>query len=235
MFFDVLTLFPEMFDGILSQSILKRAIDRELISVTTDNIRDYSTDKHRSVDDAPYGGAPGMVMKPEPLAAAIIAAKKRHGSQSAKVIFMTPQGRPLTHQVVEELSCEDGLILLCGHYKGIDHRIREKYVDDEISLGDFVLSGGEIAAMSIVDAVSRLVPGVLGNKKSAGRDSHFNGLLSAPIYTRPELFEGMAVPSVLLDGNHKHQETWDQEMAEKMTRDRRPDLWNRYCDENKKI
>ena len=234
MFFDVLTLFPEMFEGVLNQSILKRAIDKEIISVTTDNIRDYATDKHHTVDDAPYGGDPGMVMKPAPLAAAIVAAKERHSEQQPKVVFMTPQGRPLDHQVVTELSQEEGLILLCGHYKGIDYRIREKYVDYEVSLGDFVLSGGEIAAMAVIDSVSRFVPGVLGNHKSASRDSHYDGLLSAPCYTRPEHFEGMAVPSVLLEGHHAKQVQWDQEMAEKITRERRPDLWKKYNDTNNK-
>lgn len=227
MFFEVLTLFPEMFSGILSESILKRAIQNGLINVNTTNIRDFSENKHNKVDDTPYGGGPGMVMTPGPLARAIRDAKTRAGKNS-KVIFMTPQGESFNHTIAEELAEEDGIILLCGHYKGIDHRIREKFVDREISMGDFVLSGGEIAAMAVIDSVSRLVPGVLGNEQSAEKDSHFDGLLSAPIYTRPEVFEDMQVPSVLTSGNHAKIEQWQREMAEKVTQEKRPDLWEKY-------
>lgn len=233
MFFEVLTLFPEMFTGISSESILHRAIERDLVTVNTTDIRKFSQDKHNKVDDYPYGGDPGMVMKPGPLSRAINDAKERLEGKNPKVVFMTPHGEQLNHTIVEELAEEESLILLCGHYKGIDYRIREKYVDREISLGDFVLSGGEIAAMAVIDSVSRLLPGVLGNNQSAGRDSHYDGLLSAPCYTRPETFEGMQVPPVLLSGNHAKIAEWDHMMSEKLTQEKRPDLWNTYLDRNK--
>ncbi len=230
MFFEVLTLFPEMFSGICSESILKRAIEGERVTVNTTDIRNFSQDKHNKVDDYPYGGDPGMVIKPGPLARAINDAKKRLGDKKPKVVFMSPHGERLDHTVVSELAEEEALILLCGHYKGIDYRIREKYVDREISIGDFVLSGGEIAAMAVIDSVSRLLPEVLGNRDSAGRDSHFDGLLSAPCYTRPEVFEDMTVPPILLSGNHAKIAEWDQMMSEKLTQEKRPDLWKTYLD-----
>ncbi len=228
MFFEVLTLFPDMFDGLRNESIMGRAIDRNLVTVNTTDIRNFSQNKHNKVDDYPYGGDPGMVIKPEPLSRAIRDAKERLADKNPKVVFVTPHGEQLNHTVVSELAEEESLIILCGHYKGIDYRIREKYVDREISLGDFVLSGGEIAAMAVIDSVSRLIPEVLGNRESAGRDSHFDGLLSAPCYTRPETFEGESVPSVLLSGNHSKIEEWNREMAEKLTKEKRPDLWDKY-------
>ncbi len=234
MFFEVLTLFPEMFVPVCSDSILGRATEGNLVTVNTTDIRKFSLDKHRKVDDYPYGGDPGMVMTPGPLARAIEDAKERLADKKPKVIFLSPHGDKLTHTVVEELAQEESLILLCGHYKGIDYRINERYIDREISLGDFVLSGGEIAAMAVIDSVSRLIPGVLGNRESAGRDSHYEGLLSAPCYTRPEEFEGMRVPSILLSGNHAKIAEWDQMMAEKLTREKRPDLWEAH-NEKKKI
>jgi len=233
MFFDILTLFPDMFDGVLGDSIIQRARDNNLLSIEQHNIRDYSTNKHKQVDDYPYGGDAGVVIKPEPLAASIKAAKERHPNSGAQVVFMTPHGEPFTQSIAKEFAKTEGLIILCGHYKGIDYRIREKYVDREISLGDFVLSGGEIAAMAVIDAVSRMVPGVLGNVDSAGRDSHYDGLLSAPTYTRPEEFEGMKVPPILLSGHHKNIADWDFEMMKRMTKERRPDLWEMYSKKNK--
>lgn len=234
MFFDILTLFPRMFEGILCESILHRAIERGCISVITDDIRNYTTDKHNTVDDYPYGGDPGMVMKPEPVVAAIKAAKMRHTGSSCPVISLSPHGAVLDHSLVTELSKQDGLILLSGHYKGIDQRVTDLYVDQEISLGDFVLSGGEIPAMALIDSVSRLIPGVLGNCNSAQCDSHFDLLLSAPCYTRPEVFEGRAVPPILLSGNHGKISTWYQETAEQITRERRPDLWLKYVNKHTK-
>ena len=229
MFFDILTLFPSMFDGVFSDSIIKRAVEKELLSIHIDNIRDYSEDAHKSVDDYPYGGDPGMLMKPEPVTKALYAVKERLSHCSPKVIYLSPQGETLTHALVEELQHEKGLILLCGRYKGIDHRVCEKYIDREISVGDYVLSGGEIAAMIIIDAVTRLIPGVLGNSDSASRDSFFNGLLSPPHYTRPEIFEGERVPEVLRSGHHEKIREWQLEQAKKITRLRRPDLWQQYC------
>ena len=228
MFFEILTLFPSLFDGVFTDSIIKRAIDKGLISIHIENIRDYSEDTHKSVDDYPYGGGPGMLLKPRPLSKAIRAAKERLASHAPKVIFLGPRGETLKHETVEELQKEKGLILLCGRYKGIDHRICEKYIDREISIGDYILSGGEIPATVLIDAVTRLIPGVLGNDESAGHDSFFDGLLSPPQFTRPEVFEKMRVPEVLLSGHHKKIELWQRQQAEKMTKKNRPDLWKQY-------
>jgi len=233
MFFDVLTLFPSMFDGISSESILARAIKKNLISITTDNIRDYTTDKHNTADDEAYGGEPGMVMMAGPTSQAIKAAKARHEGKNYKVVFMSPHGKVINHEVVADLAKLDGLVILCGHYKGIDQRVIDKYVDEELSLGDFVLSGGEIPAMALIDSVSRLVEGVLGNSASASRDSHYGGLLSAPCYTRPEVFEEMAVPSVLLSGNHAKIAKWHEDEAKRITKEKRPDLWLKFESKNK--
>jgi len=233
MFFDVLTLFPNMFDGILCESILSRAVKNKLISVSTDNIRNYTTDKHNTADDEAYGGEPGMVMKAEPVVAAIKAARERHKGENFRVIFMSPHGKVINHEIVADLAKLDGLVLLCGHYKGIDQRVIDKYVDEELSLGDFVLSGGEIPAMALIDSVSRLVEGVLGNSASASKDSHYNGLLSAPCFTRPEVFEEMAVPSVLLSGNHANIAKWHEEEAKRITKEKRPDLWQKFESKNK--
>ena len=228
MFFEILTLFPSLFEGVFTDSIIKRAIDKKLISIHIDSIRDYSDDTHKNVDDYPYGGAPGMLLKPEPLSKAIQAAKERLSFHSPKVIFLSPHGETLKHDIIEELQREKGLVLLCGRYKGIDHRICEKYVDREISIGDYILSGGEIGAMVLIDAITRLIPGVLGNDESAGCDSFFNGLLSPPQYTRPEVFENMRVPEVLLSGHHQKIEFWQKQQAEKITKKNRIDLWKQY-------
>lgn len=229
MFFDILTLFPKMFEGAFSDSIVRRAQERGLVSIELHNIRDYSDDKrHGTVDDYPYGGDAGMLLKPQPLAAAITAVKERRASLAPKVVFLTPQGELLTQAVVESLLAEQSLILVSGRYKGIDQRIRDKYVDREISVGDYVLSGGEVPAMALVDAVTRLVPGVLNDRESAEADSFYGGILSCPQYTRPEVFEGMRVPEVLLSGHHVNVAAWQREQAEKITRERRPDLWEKY-------
>ncbi len=228
MFFEILTLFPSMFDGPFSDSIIRRAVEKGLVSIRFVNFRDFTDDKHRTVDDSPYGGDPGMLLKPEPLAKAITASRERLAAQSPATVCLSAQGAPLTHEVVESLSREQSLILVCGRYKGIDQRIIDKYVDREVSVGDYVLSGGEIPAMIVVEAVTRLIPGVLGNSESAGRDSFFKGLLSPPQYTRPEVFEGMKVPEVLLSGHHENIRKWQEEQAAKLTQERRPDLWKKY-------
>jgi tRNA (guanine37-N1)-methyltransferase len=229
MLFDILTLFPDMFAGAFSDSIILRAQERGLVSVEFHNIRDYSTDeRHKTVDDYPYGGDAGMLLKPEPLAAAISASREKHAALSPKVVFLSPQGALLDHGVVESLCGEKALIVVCGRYKGIDHRIRERYVDVEVSIGDYVLSGGEVPAMVLVDAVTRLIPGVLNNRESAEADSFYNGLLSYPQYTRPEEFEGIKVPEILLSGHHARIEKWKREQAEMITKARRPDLWEKY-------
>jgi tRNA (guanine37-N1)-methyltransferase len=229
MLFDILTLFPDMFAGAFSDSIILRAQERGLVSVEFHNIRDYSTDeRHKTVDDYPYGGDAGMLLKPEPLAAAISASREKHAALSPKVVFLSPQGALLDHGVVESLCGEKALIVVCGRYKGIDHRIRERYVDVEVSIGDYVLSGGEVPAMVLVDAVTRLIPGVLNNRESAEADSFYNGLLSYPQYTRPEEFEGIKVPEILLSGHHARIEAWKRDQAERITKARRPDLWEKY-------
>jgi len=229
MLFDILTLFPDMFAGAFSDSIIKRAQERRLVSIEFHNIRDYSADeRHKTVDDYPYGGDAGMLLKPEPLAAAIRASKEKHAALDPMVVFLSPQGALLDHGMVESLCGERALIVVCGRYKGIDHRIRERYIDREISIGDYVLSGGEVPAMVLVDAVTRLIPGVLNNRESAEADSFYNGLLSYPQYTRPEEFEGMKVPEILLSGHHVNIEAWKREKAEALTRERRPDLWEKH-------
>lgn len=220
--FDVLTLFPGMFEGPLTESILKRAREKGLIEVGLHNIRDYAVDKHSVTDDYPYGGGAGMVMKVEPLAACIEQAQAK--SPRARVILTTPRGRSFTHAVAEELAQEDALIIICGRYEGVDERVRELFVDDEISLGDFVLTGGELAAMVIIDAVSRFVPGVLGSEESAVNESFADGLLEYPQYTRPPEFRGLEVPKVLLSGNHREIEKWRRQRSLAVTAWQRADL-----------
>ncbi len=217
---DIFTLFPEMFQGPFSESILKRAQEQGLLSVALHNIRAITTDKHHIVDDYPYGGGAGMVMKPEPIFAAIEAVY-----QEGPIILMTPQGRPFTQQIARELAREPRLTLICGHYEGIDERVRQHLVTDEISLGDYVLTGGELAAMVIVDATSRLIPGVLGGEESTLEESHSNNLLEYPQYTRPPDFRGWRVPDILLSGHHANIARWQHKEALRRTRARRPDLF----------
>ena len=218
---DILTLFPEMFEGILNTSIWKKALEKEAVEINRINFRDYSTNKHKTVDDYPYGGGNGMVLKPEPIFSAVEAIPNY---QNARIIMLTPQGKPYNQKIAEELKQEQHLILLCGHYEGFDERIREHLVTDEISIGDFVLTGGEIASMVIVDSVVRLLPGVLGNDESAETDSFSNGLLEYPQYTRPPEFRGWKVPEVLLSGHHQKIEEWRKNESLKRTRLKRPDL-----------
>lgn len=220
--FDVFTLFPEMFSAYLNESILKRAREAGVLEVLLHNIREYTTDKHRTTDDEPYGGGGGMVMKPEPIFSAVESVL---GSPpSCPVILMTPQGRPFTQRVAEELVAADHLALLCGRYEGVDERVRQHLVTDEISLGDFVLTGGELPALAIIDAVTRLIPGVLGDPDAPTKDSHSSGLLEYPHYTRPPEFRGWQVPEILRSGNHAAIDAWRHEQAVQRTRDRRPDL-----------
>lgn len=220
--FDILTLFPDMFGGPFGESIIRRGQDKGLIQIGLHQIRDYTVDRHRTVDDAPYGGGAGMLMKPEPLAAAIEAAKMLN--TDAPVLLATPQGRPLTQKLAQELSLKPGLIIICGRYEGVDERIHQHYVDHEISIGDYVLSGGELAAMVLVDSVTRLVPGVLGSDESSATDSFSDGLLEYPQYTRPPEFNGLPVPAPLLSGNHAEISRWRREQSLKRTAERRPDL-----------
>jgi len=222
--FDVISLMPEMFTAITEQGVSGRAISRGLVKLNHWNPRDYTDDVHRTVDDRPYGGGPGMVMKVKPLQAAIEAAKA--ASPEACVLYMSPQGRRLNQEGVQHLSKQaaNGLILLAGRYEGIDERIIDRYVDEEWSIGDYVLSGGELAAMVLIDSVIRTLPGVLGDAESAEQDSFSNGLLDCPHYTRPEVVENMAVPPVLLGGNHKAIRCWRLQQALGRTWLRRPDL-----------
>ena len=220
--FDILTLFPGMFAGPFDESIIKRGRERQLIDITLHNIRDWATDRHQTADDAPYGGGAGMVMKPEPLAAGIEAVKQLR--PDSRVVLTSPRGRQLTQAVAGELAALPGLIIVCGRYEGIDERVRQLYTEDEISIGDYVLSGGEIAAMAIVDSVSRLIPGVLGSDESAMTDSFSDGLLEYPQYTRPPEFKGLRVPDVLMSGNHDHIRTWRRRESLRVTRSLRPDL-----------
>ena len=211
-----------MFDGPLTESILKRAAQSGLISVRCHNIRDYAIDKHRTADDAPYGGGTGMIMKVEPLAGCIEAVKAER--PQAKVILTTPRGRTFTQQMAHDLAREPGLIIICGRYEGVDERVSDLYADDEISLGDFVLTGGELAAMVMVDAVSRFVPGVLGGAGAALTDSFSDGLLEYPQYTRPPEFRGLMVPDELLSGNHAEIARWRRFQSLLKTRRMRPEL-----------
>lgn len=225
--FDIITLFPEMFAAITASGITRRALEKGLYRLDCWNPRDFTSNNYRTVDDRPYGGGPGMVMLAEPLEKAITAAKQRQldsGAAAGRVIFLSPQGRPLCHGRVLELAREQNLILLCGRYEGVDERLIERSVDEEISLGDFVLSGGEIAAMALVDAVVRQLPGALNDAESAEQDSFVDGLLDCPHYTRPEEYQGMRVPDVLMSGHHEVIRRWRLKQSLMRTRARRPDL-----------
>jgi tRNA (guanine37-N1)-methyltransferase len=221
--FGVVTLFPEMLQALTEQGVSGRAVKQDKVSVECWNPRDFTHDKHQTVDDRPYGGGPGMLMKVQPLRDAIYAAKAAAG-EGAKVIYMSPQGRKLDQQGVLELVQQEKLILVAGRYEGIDERLIDDEIDEEWSIGDFVLSGGELAAMTLMDAVIRLVPGVLGHEQSAQQDSFMEGLLDCPHYTRPEDYDGQLVPEVLLSGNHEKIRKWRLKQALGRTWQRRPDL-----------
>jgi tRNA (guanine37-N1)-methyltransferase len=239
--FEVFTLLPEIFPPYLESSILQRARQRELIDVRVHNIRDYTHDKHHTTDDTPYGGGGGMVMKPEPVFEAVGSVLGFDSDKTqpipVPVILLTPQGRVFTQRVAEELSGHERIALLCGRYEGIDERIREHLVTDEISVGDYVLTGGELPALMIIDAVSRLMPGVLGDPTGAEDDSHSMGLLEYPHYTRPPEFRGWQVPEILLSGDHGRIEKWRREQSLMRTLSRRPDILEKaeLSEEDKKI
>jgi tRNA (guanine37-N1)-methyltransferase len=225
--FDVVSLFPEMFAALTQSGVTRRAYEQQRWGLSLWNPRDFTTDNHRTVDDRPYGGGPGMVMLARPLEAAIGAAKQRQaalGLATPRVVFMSPQGRALTHERVMQLKDEPGLVLLCGRYEAVDQRLLDRVVDEEISLGDFVLSGGELPAMALMDAVVRQLPGVLGDEASAVEDSFVNGLLDAPHYTRPDSYEGVSVPPVLMGGNHAEIVKWRRQRMLEATARKRPDL-----------
>lgn len=231
--FKVFTLFPSLFDGFLSESILNRALVRGLLSVEIHNIRDYATDRHRTCDGTPYGGGGGMVLRPEPIYAAVEHVLGSAGTDatpaqaSMPIVLLTPQGRLFNQRVAAELSQLPGLALICGRYEGVDERVRTDLVTDEISIGDYVLGGGEVAAMVVIEAVSRLLPDVLGHAESARRDSHspgLEGLLEGPHYTRPANFRGMAIPEVLVGGHHARVARWKRDQSLLRTAQRRPEL-----------
>ena len=228
---DILTLFPHMFEGVLNDSILKRARDRDLITINAVDIRDFSTNKHRKVDDYPYGGGCGMLMAVQPIYDAYCHIRD-FSETKPYVIYMTPQGRVFNQDMAKKLVCIEHMVIICGHYEGIDQRIIDELVDMEVSIGDYVLTGGEIAAMAVVDSVARLVPGVLSTNESFEDESHFNGLLEYPQYTRPREFLGKKVPDVLLSGNHKKIREWRYEKSLENTKLKRPDLYEKYNNEN---
>ncbi len=217
---DVITIFPRMLDGVLGESMLKRAAQAGHIAVRTINLRDFTQDAHRTTDDRPYGGGPGMVMKPDPLFRAVESVRE----PDARVILMTPQGRRFDQAYARELAQADHLIFVCGHYEGVDERVREALVTDEISIGDYVLTNGVLPAAVVIDAVTRLIPGVLGHDESAKDESFSNGLLEYPQYTRPPEYRGMSVPEVLLSGDHEAVKAWRLRRAKERTGRRRPDL-----------
>lgn len=226
---DILTLFPDMFCGPFQESIIKRAQDAGLISLAVHNIRDWAPGKHRQCDDTPYGGGGGMVMKPEPIFGAVEAVTGMEAGDAAScpIVLLTPQGRLFTQRVARELAQHQRLVLICGRYEGVDERVRAHLVTDEISIGDYVLSGGELAAMVIVDAVTRLLPNALGDPGATLHDSHANDLLEHPHYTRPAVFRGWAVPDILLSGHHANLSRWRREASLRRTWERRPDLLQR--------
>lgn len=223
--FDILSIFPEMFNSPLNFSLLKKAQEKGIISICLHNIRDWADDRHKMTDDAPYGGGCGMVMKLEPVQKALSSIRKKH--KKSPVILMTPQGEIFNQKIAEELSLEKRIVIICGRYEGVDERIREHLVDREISIGDYILTGGELGAMVLIDSVSRLVEGVLGNPESKLRESFSHNLLEYPQYTRPAEYKGWKVPDVLISGNHAQIELWRREESLRRTYQRRPDLFKK--------
>lgn len=223
---DIISIFPGMFEGPFRESMIRRALERELVRIWIHDLRDFAEGKHQQVDDMPYGGGAGMILKPDPLFRALHYLMDQYHPEKPWVIFPTPQGNSFRQKRARELSQKQHLIFICGHYKGIDQRVRDRFVDEEISMGDYILTGGELPVMMIVDTLVRLIPGVLGDGDSADSDSFEHGILDCPYYTRPEEIEGMRVPDVLLSGHHANIEKWRREQAVALTRNRRKDLMN---------
>ncbi|MCR4600201.1 MAG: tRNA (guanosine(37)-N1)-methyltransferase TrmD [Clostridia bacterium] len=221
---DILTLFPEMFDSVLGSSMLGKAQDRGIFNVRTLNIRDYTLDKHKKTDDTPYGGGAGMVMSAQPVFDALRAVN----AESKRIIYMSPRGRQLDGELAKELALEENLVFLCGHYEGVDQRILDYWKPEEITIGDYILTGGELAAMVVIDAMARFIPDVLGNDESVLEESIYSGLIEYPQYTKPREYEGMGVPEVLTSGDHKKIRLWNFEQACMLTKERRPDLWREF-------
>ncbi len=228
---DVLTLFPEMFTAVTNTSILGRAAEKGIITVNSVNIRDFSNDKHNKADDTPFGGGPGMVMLADP----IFGALRSVDACSKKIIYMSPRGRILDKEMIGRLACEENIVILCGHYEGVDQRVIDYWNMEEISIGDYILTGGELPAMVLIDAVARFLPEVLGNAMSADDEYIYSGLLECDQYTKPRSYQNMEVPEVLTGGNHKMIHLWQFENALNLTRERRPDLWEAYLDSEKNL
>ncbi|MBN1559314.1 tRNA (guanosine(37)-N1)-methyltransferase TrmD [candidate division KSB1 bacterium] len=229
----VITAFPKTFDGFLDESILKRAVSGGAVTITLHHIRDYATDRHQQIDDYPYGGGPGMILKAEPIFRCVEQVCEKYALPERKITLLTPAGQRYDQKKAVELSLRQSMVLLCGHYKGVDQRVIDELVDEEISIGDYVLTGGELAAMVIIDSVARLLPGVLGDIDSAITDSFQTGLLDHPHYTRPENFRGNLVPNVLLRGNHAAISEWRLQQALQITKERRQDLYKQYIEYEK--
>jgi tRNA (guanine37-N1)-methyltransferase len=224
---DILTLFPEAFSGYLAHSIIGRAAEKQVVDIRLHNIRDFTHDKHNTVDDYPYGGGAGMVMKPDPIFEAVEFVKTENPASDCRIVLLTPQGRLFTQELAGKLIEENHIILICGHYEGIDERVAQHLATDEISIGDYLLSGGEVAAMVIIDCLVRLLPGAIGSSVSLVEESHMEGLLEYPQYTRPPEYRGWKVPDVLLSGNHKEITDWRRAQSLRRTASRRPDLLNK--------
>lgn len=227
--FHIMTLFPDIFNSYMNESIMKRAVDKGSIEVYIYNIRDFSNNKHKKVDDYPFGGGAGMLMTPQPIYDAYTHIVNTHDIKNPRVIYLTPKGKVHSQEIAQEMSVCDDVILLCGHYEGIDQRIIDLIVTDEISIGDYVLTGGELPALILIDSISRLIPGVLSQNESFEEESFKDNLLEYPHYTRPREFMGMKVPDVLLSGNHKKIEQWRYDESVKVTKERRPDLYKKTC------
>ena len=227
--FHIMTLFPEIFNSYMSESIMKRAVEKGIIEVNIYNIRDFSTNKHKKVDDYPFGGGAGMVMTPQPIYDTYKHIVDKFNIKEPRVIYLTPKGKVHSQNIASEMSVYEDIILLCGHYEGIDQRIIDSIVTDEISIGDYVLTGGELPALILIDSISRLIPGVLNQNESFEEESFKDNLLEYPHYTRPREFMGMEVPEVLLSGNHKKIDEWRHEKSIEITKERRPDLYKKAC------
>ncbi|PSJ31728.1 tRNA (guanine-N1)-methyltransferase [Peptostreptococcus russellii] len=229
---NVMTLFPEIFNSYIGESMMKKAVDNNILAVNIYNIRDFSENKHKKVDDYPFGGGAGMVMTPQPILSTYRHIIEENKLEKPRVIYLSPKGKTFTQDMAKSLSKEDNLIFLCGHYEGIDQRVIDMIVTDELSIGDYVLTGGELPALVMIDSISRLIPGVL-NKSESYEDETFEGdLLEYPQYTRPREYEGHKVPDVILSGNHQKIDQWRKEESEKLTKERRPDLWTSYIEKN---
>tara|TARA_Y100000996_G_scaffold42369_1_gene29357 strand:+ start:9352 stop:10053 length:702 start_codon:yes stop_codon:yes gene_type:complete len=227
--FHIFTIFPDMYSSTFNEGVISRGIEKGHIQIFLHDIRDYTNDKHNKVDDSPFGGGPGMIMKPEPIFNAVETVSETHNiQQTTPRILLSPQGKPFNHKIAKKLSNLNEIIMICGRYEGFDERIRQNLATDEISIGDYILSGGEIASMAIIDSVARLIPGVLGSQKSPLNDSFYDGLLQFPQYTRPAKFREMGVPDIILSGNHSEIAKWRKLQSINTTKKRRPDLFKKY-------